>query len=662
MKAIIKTLLKINILSFMLVADIPRTLSYQGYLTDNGEVVPDGPTSLTFRLYDDAESLQFEQLISDVQVIGGIFSVIIGGDDNPLPDDFNLQYHLGIVYDSEELSPRIQLTSTAYSLISDKSITSTSVEGDSNVFPSSGSVGINTTDPGHTLDVNGNINFSGNLYQNGALFNTESSIFTWIDDEADLSDGYFDDPVDMDGYYYNGGNHSNLFVDGVFRLMYHEPANDSKYQTGLMTAWHSRYGQSLYLAPYVSDIDKIGTNAALVLGGSNVEGSMRFTFGEASETFTTATAGQVGNLSNEYMSIFEGGNVTIGLYDEDNINTSDYKLDVAGAFRAAGNIHTSGYIQRYSDSNFQIRTLGGDIQLLPNWSGSSSQSNQVTIKADGRVGIGQSVTQDVPGAGTLLELYSDYNLTGINAKLRIRGAHNLDNSGLTIQAANDGNGYLSWDGNTVGSGALYIQSLNGASLQIGAQDGGDYDNDGNTSEIHAQLSILTGSAVGIGGNSNLSYDDGWAMSVKGNLKVVANSYNQSTGDVIADGTISGSNVSQRSDKRLKKNIQPMEDVLEKVLRLEGVHYNWKDKSLDTDRQIGFIAQDVEKIFPELVHTDSEGYKSMNYGQLTSALVESVKELDKENRVLEDRIAKLEEMVGILVSENTVIKGDGVSNK
>ena len=109
-----------------------------------------------------------------------------------------------------------------------------------------------------------------------------------------------------------------------------------------MSSWHPRYGNALYLAPYVNTIEHIESNAALVLGGSTTPGSMRFTFGEASETFTTATAGQVGNLSSEYMSIFEGGNVTIGSYDEDNINTSEYKLDVAGDINFTGTIYNNG--------------------------------------------------------------------------------------------------------------------------------------------------------------------------------------------------------------------------------------------------------------------------------------------------------------------------------
>ncbi len=51
--------------------------------------------------------------------------------------------------------------------------------------------------------------------------------------------------------------------------------------------------------------------------------------------------------------------------------------------------------------------------------------------------------------------------------------------------------------------------------------------------------------------------------------------------------------------------------------------------LPKDKQIGLIAQEVEKVFPELVSTDSEGYKSIAYGKLTAVLIEAIKELQQQ---------------------------------
>jgi hypothetical protein len=89
-----------------------------------------------------------------------------------------------------------------------------------------------------------------------------------------------------------------------------------------------------------------------------------------------------------------------------------------------------------------------------------------------------------------------------------------------------------------------------------------------------------------------------------------------------NGTIRGHNVSP-SDQRYKQNIQTLENALTKLQVLRGVSFEWKGQNADI--QIGLIAQEVEKVWPELVSTDSEGYKSIAYGQLTAILIEAVKE-------------------------------------
>jgi hypothetical protein len=90
-----------------------------------------------------------------------------------------------------------------------------------------------------------------------------------------------------------------------------------------------------------------------------------------------------------------------------------------------------------------------------------------------------------------------------------------------------------------------------------------------------------------------------------------------------------------SDARYKQNILPFENALDTILNLRGVTYEW-DRStfpggnLAEGRQIGFIAQEVEKVLPELVSTDSKGYKSVAYTNVVPVLVEAVKSLKQEN--------------------------------
>jgi hypothetical protein len=88
-----------------------------------------------------------------------------------------------------------------------------------------------------------------------------------------------------------------------------------------------------------------------------------------------------------------------------------------------------------------------------------------------------------------------------------------------------------------------------------------------------------------------------------------------------------------SDIRYKKDFAQLTKPLENILKINGLYYYWKkdefpDKQFTSNRQIGFIAQDIEKIYPELVMTDKDGYKSVDYSRLTPVLVEAMKEQQK----------------------------------
>jgi len=82
-----------------------------------------------------------------------------------------------------------------------------------------------------------------------------------------------------------------------------------------------------------------------------------------------------------------------------------------------------------------------------------------------------------------------------------------------------------------------------------------------------------------------------------------------------------------SDQKLKKDITPITDALSKVLELEGVYYNWKDSARFGDQtEIGLIAQEVEKVVPEVVRSGGE-YKSLNYQHLVALLINAIQELN-----------------------------------
>ncbi|MBS3096775.1 tail fiber domain-containing protein [Candidatus Woesearchaeota archaeon] len=102
-----------------------------------------------------------------------------------------------------------------------------------------------------------------------------------------------------------------------------------------------------------------------------------------------------------------------------------------------------------------------------------------------------------------------------------------------------------------------------------------------------------------------------------------------------------------SDARLKKNIAPVTNSLDKLKNVNGVYFEWNEKYKQLGRatngkQIGIIAQDLEKEFPELVTTwGNESYRAVDYGRLTAVLLEAVKELDAENQELKQRVEDLE---------------------
>ena len=107
------------------------------------------------------------------------------------------------------------------------------------------------------------------------------------------------------------------------------------------------------------------------------------------------------------------------------------------------------------------------------------------------------------------------------------------------------------------------------------------------------------------------------------------------GDVLYNGSHTAT-----SDARFKTNIEQIDDALDKIKNIRGVDYNWRtqefpDRDFSEDRQIGVLAQEIEKEFPELVQTDQDGYKSVDYAKLTPILLEAIKDLTA-------RVEKLEE--------------------
>ena len=94
-----------------------------------------------------------------------------------------------------------------------------------------------------------------------------------------------------------------------------------------------------------------------------------------------------------------------------------------------------------------------------------------------------------------------------------------------------------------------------------------------------------------------------------------------------------------SDKNLKKNIKSIEDKSSSIINLEPVEFNYKDDKRQ-QKHLGFIAQDVEKIYPELVTNNENNLKSINYIELIPLLVLQIKKQQKEIDELRENIKQL----------------------
>lgn len=110
------------------------------------------------------------------------------------------------------------------------------------------------------------------------------------------------------------------------------------------------------------------------------------------------------------------------------------------------------------------------------------------------------------------------------------------------------------------------------------------------------------------------------------------------------GTVKASAIDYNSDERLKQNITPIQSSGEVLGKLRPVSYFWNEKGKkkggNAQLQYGLVAQEVEKVLPNIVSTDHEGYKSVNYNELIPLLLQTVQEQDKKITELQKEIQLL----------------------
>jgi hypothetical protein len=242
--------------------------------------------------------------------------------------------------------------------------------------------------------------------------------------------------------------------------------------------------------------------------------------------------------------------------------------------------------------------------------GITTASNAITVLKSGRTGIGS----DTPQAG-----------------LHVKGSGFPDSFIYLESGVGNDAGIRIYDGKT--AKWHLFNNVAAGGLQI-------YNTDGNTAIFAKQSNAY----VGLGNNSPTQQLD-----VNGNARIRSIGSGSYAGVVnqMKDGTLTTST----SDARLKTDVLTLQNGLETVMQLRGVSFTWINNP-EYGKRIGFIAQEMEKVLPELVFTNEvDGYKGINYAEVSAVLVEAVKEqqsiikeLKVENDLLKVRLQKLENLM------------------
>ncbi len=173
---------------------------------------------------------------------------------------------------------------------------------------------------------------------------------------------------------------------------------------------------------------------------------------------------------------------------------------------------------------------------------------------------------------------------------------------------------------------------------------------GNNSGTLTKTGLTGGTGVGItNGDGSITISIAQAVGTGNNLQFnslgIGTGASGSAGDIRATGDITAFYGSS-SDERLKTNILPISNAIEKILMINGYTYNWNQlaaeiKQKDTKvREAGLLAQELEKVLPEVVATNEEGYKGIHYDKVVALLVEGIKDQQRQIEELKSEIAAL----------------------
>lgn len=297
-----------------------------------------------------------------------------------------------------------------------------------------------------------------------------------------------------------------------------------------------------------------------------------------------------------YMTASSTNTLTNKTFNVEGTGNSISNIDVAD-FKAAAIVTESEGIGS-NDNDTTLPTSAAVKDYVDN----NAAGSTVIVQDEGSALSTAATTLNFTGAGVTA------SGTGATKTVNIPGG----SDGVTVQ---DEGSALSTTGTTLNfTGAGVTASGTGATKTINIPGGSS-----TASDITITANNSTNETV------YLTFVDG-ATGTQGLETDTGLSYNPSTGLIstaalTATGDVTAANFVSSSDIRLKGNIEDIDGAINKVMQLRGVSYVKQDR-----KEIGVIAQEIEEVIPEVVHTAADGYKSVAYGNIVGLLIEAIKDL------------------------------------
>ncbi|MCA9322618.1 MAG: tail fiber domain-containing protein, partial [Planctomycetes bacterium] len=274
----------------------------------------------------------------------------------------------------------------------------------------------------------------------------------------------------------------------------------------------------------------------------------------------------------------------------------------------------------------------------------SSAARRLALLANGNFGVGVSIPQarlDVAG-GALFAGSVGIGNTNPNLPLAIES----DSSGNTIGLRSNAGG-SDWHLDFGAGGLQFVES--GVASRVVMKDGGGLQVDGGiVASGRSRLGNLVFAPISATVDIVGQASDTFALVVEDPNGIYRFSVNNN-GDVATQcGIICA------SDERLKEDIVDLESPLEKIMALRDVTFTWKDETLaKRGTQIGFVAQEVQKVLPELIGETPDGFLGVDYASMAPVLVGGIQEQQAQIDTMQSQIADLQAQIESLQNQRSM---------